>query len=100
LPAQTVNGVVTFSWRPGGELPPGAAYEVVWWNAGEDLAEARGIAPPTTENSVVVNVDVLQNSGQFSSSRVNWAPIIVETSPYRRLTQPGEAGSSVFTYGP
>jgi hypothetical protein len=71
----------------------------VWWNIGEDPADARGIAPPTTGTSVVVNLDVLQDSGQFSNNRVNWAPIVIETSPYRRLTQPGGAGSSMFTYG-
>jgi pilus assembly protein CpaE len=99
-PEQSVDGIVTFAWQPAGELPPGTAYEVVWWNTGEDPAAARGIAPPTTETSLAANLDVLYNNGQFVSNRINWAPIVVETSPYRRLTQPGGAGSSVLIYAP
>ena len=65
---------------------------------GEDPAAARGIAPPTTENSLDANLDVLYNSGQFTSNRINWSVIAVATDPYRRLTQPGGAGSSVLAY--
>jgi hypothetical protein len=72
--------------------------KVVWWNIREDPA-AQGYRPADHGTSVVVNLDVLQDSGQFSNNRVNWAPIVIETSPYRRLTQPGGAGSSMFTYG-
>ncbi len=98
VPEQSVNGLINFSWQSAAPLPPGVAYEVVWWNMGEDPAAARGIAPPTTENSLAANLDVLYNSGQFTSNRINWSVIAVTTDPYRRLTQPGGAGSSVFRY--
>jgi len=88
---------VAFTWQPSGPLPPGAGYEVVWWNAGEDPAAARGVAPPTTENTLTANLDVLYQSGQLTSSSVNWTVLVVTTEPYVRLTQPSASPSRVLT---
>jgi pilus assembly protein CpaE len=93
---QAVRGEVTFLWQPAGPLPAGAGYEVVWWNVGEDPAAARGIAPPTTGTSLVANLDVLYQSGQLTSSRLYWTVLVVRTSPYQRLTQPGASTSRVI----
>jgi hypothetical protein len=85
-----------FAWQPTGPLPADAAYEVVWWNAGEDPAAARGIAPPTTGTSLSANLDVLYQSGQLTSSSVYWTVLAVSQSPYKRLTQPGASNPRVF----
>lgn len=99
-PAQnaTVGGVVAFAWQPTGPLPAGAAYEVVWWNDGEDPAAARGIAPPTTEAQLSADLNVLYTSGQIKTSLLRWAVLIVRTQPYARLTQPSLAASSTLVY--
>jgi hypothetical protein len=99
-PNEPRSGVVTFRWQPAGPLPPGAAYEVVWWNAGEDPGGARGIAAATTETSLAADLDALYNSGQFKGTDLFWTVIIVRTGPYVRLIQPAESGSQLLVYAP
>jgi MinD-like ATPase involved in chromosome partitioning or flagellar assembly len=99
-PNATASGRVTFAWQPSGPLPPGAGYEVVWWNMGQDPAQARGFAPPTTGTTETVNLDVLYAANQFSSSGINWTVLVVQTDPYQRLTQPAGSSSRVLTYSP
>lgn len=92
------RGNVNFAWRPGSPLPPGAAYEVVWWNLGEDPAAARGIAATTTETSLTANVDFLQSSAQLTSSDFYWTVIVVQTTPYVRLIQPAQSAPQRLSY--
>lgn len=87
-----------FVWQPGGPLPPGAAYEVVWWNAGEDPNSARGIAATTTETSLTANLDPLYASAQLRSTNFYWTVIVVQTSPYVRLTQPAQSAQQRLNY--
>ena len=86
--SQTVSGIVAFRWLPSGPLPAGAGYEVVWWNSDEPAASARGIAPPTVTNSLEANLDPLAGAGQFHGSQLYWTVLVVQTSPYVRLTSP------------
>ena len=95
---ETRRGDVTFVWQTGGPLPPGAAYEVVWWNSGEDPAGARGIAATTTETSLTANLDPLYSSAQLRSTDFYWTVIVVQTSPYVRLTQPAQSASRHLNY--
>jgi len=95
---ETRRGNVTFVWQPGGPLPTGAAYEVVWWNAGEDPAAARGIAATTTETSLTANLDPLYTSAQLRSTDFYWTVIVVQTSPYVRLTQPAQSAAQHLNY--
>jgi pilus assembly protein CpaE len=94
------GGVVTFRWQPAGPLPAGAAYEVVGWNAGEDPASARGMAAPTQDTSLTVDLDALYNAGQFKGTDLNWSVIIVQTQPYSRLTQPAGSDPQLLIYVP
>jgi hypothetical protein len=96
----TATGIVTFAWQPTGPLPPGAAYEVVWWNAGENPAAARGFAPPTTESVQQADLDVLYDGGQFTSNTLGWTVLVVNTAPYQRLTAPEAIASRVLNYQP
>jgi len=89
---------VSFAWQPGGPLPPGAAYEVVWWNLGEDPAAARGIAATTTETSLTVDVDYLNSSAQLTNSDFYWTVIVVQTKPYVRLIQPAQSAPQRLSY--
>ena len=52
------SGNVLFRWQPTGPLPPGTAYEIVAWGRNEDPANALGIAAPTAETSLAVNLDM------------------------------------------
>ncbi len=97
-PNETLSGNVKFAWQPVGPLPSGAAYEVVWWNTDEDSTNARGIAATTTETSLTANLDYLYSSGQARSKDFYWTVIVVQTTPYARLTQPAQSGPQLLTY--
>jgi hypothetical protein len=89
-PADLASGSqFNFRWEPSGTLPAGAAYEVVIWDDGENPAAARGVAPPTQETSLHVNLEPLYAIGLFHTSRLHWTVIVVRTERYTRLTQPG-----------
>lgn len=97
---EPVSGSVFFRWRPTSTLPVNAAYEVVWWNVNENPAAARGLAPPTTLTSLSVNLDVLYEGGQFVNNRIFWTVLVVQPSPYVRLTQPGQGPVGSVVYQP
>lgn len=84
---ETRGGEVVFRWLPSGPLPSGAAYEVVWWQEGEPPDAARGIAEPTTNTSLRVNLNMLGGQG-LRSPNVLWTVLIVRQAPYGRLTRP------------
>jgi hypothetical protein len=70
-------------------LPSGAAYEVVWWHEGEPPDAARGIADPTPNTALKVNVNALGGQG-LRSPNILWTVLIVQPKPYRRLTRPAD----------
>jgi pilus assembly protein CpaE len=94
------SGKVTFTWQPRGALPAGAAYEVVVWYPGEDPVGARGVAPPTTENRLTVDLDGLYNFGQIRTGELLWTVLTVRTDPYVRLTKPTESSSRLLIFQP
>lgn len=94
-----MSGLVTFQWQPAGPLPPGAAYEVVLWNADEPADAARGAAPPTSEESLVVDLNAPAISGNFRGSAIFWTVLVVGTEPYVRLISPGASLPGKIYYG-
>ncbi len=94
----TQRQAVLFKWQPGGPLPAGASYEVVWWGADEGPADARGLAPATTKTQASVNVDLMVSSGQLSGDRFYWTVIVVRKEPYARLTQPAASGARLLVW--
>ena len=84
------SGNVLFRWQPTGPLPPGTAYEIVAWGRSELPAGAVGIAAPTLETSLAVNLDMVY-PGLLTTSEINWTVLVVQTQPYERLTQPGSS---------
>jgi serine/threonine-protein kinase len=85
-PNTTAEGVIEFKWQPVSSLPAGAAYEVVWWGQDESPASARGVAPAVLDTSLRIYVSVMVDRPR----RVYWTVLVVNTSPYQRLTQPAD----------
>jgi serine/threonine protein phosphatase PrpC len=86
-PNETVKGRITVQWQAV-DLPPGAAYEVVWWRPDADPNTAKGFAPPTTATTQAINTTALDlPSGQTFI----WAVLVVQTNPFARLVPPAEA---------
>lgn len=64
-------------------LPAGAAYEFVWWEEGAAPDSAQAIAPVTTETQQEIDLSSL------GLKRIRWTVLVVQVSPYDRLTEPG-----------
>lgn len=94
----SARGVITFRWEPNGPLPPGAGYEVVWWNPDEPPQAARGLAAPTQELWLEANIDVIFTSNQAPGGRVFWTVLVVSQNPYVRLTQPEASPQYMFIH--
>ncbi len=95
-PDETLRGRVTFRWQPI-ELPPGAAYEVVWWKDGEDPNQARGLAAPSTNTSQ--DIDVSGRHLQLpAGQRLYWSVLVVQVTPYRRLSTPQVSTGRPFVF--
>lgn len=92
------RGVVLFTWSPTAALPSGAAYEVVWWFPGQDPATATGMAAPTAETSLQINLDALYESGAFAAPQFYWTVLVVQPDPYVRLTSPSLSPAHQFVY--
>lgn len=92
------RGIVLFAWSPAAALPSGAAYEVVWWFPGQDPATATGMAAPTAETSLQVNLDALYESGAFAAPQFFWTVLVVQPDPYVRLTAPSLSPAHQFVY--
>lgn len=83
--------MVQFGWRPTSALPKGSFYEVVVWSPEQDPNQAWGVAPPTSMESLTLNLDQLFQSGRFREGSLYWTVLVVEQNPYRRLTLPAES---------
>jgi len=84
---ETVKGRITVKWQAV-DLPPGAAYEVVWWRPDADPNTAKGFAPPTTATTQEIDTTAL---GLDTGQTFIWAVLVVQTKPYGRLLPLAEA---------
>ncbi|MCS6845613.1 MAG: hypothetical protein NZ528_15045 [Caldilineales bacterium] len=94
------SGVVSFTWASTAPLPEDVAYEVVWWVEGQDPASARGVAPPTRDTHLSINLDVMYQANLFGAGNVYWAVILVRPDPYTRLTLPTAGQGRRLVYQP
>lgn len=83
----TLRGRQTFSWRTSGNLPSGQAYEVVIYRSGASPLSGAGLAEPTTNNTLTVDLDALNND---SNHPLNpgvwlWGVNLVQRDPYQVL---------------
>ncbi len=92
------NAPITFAWDAAQPLPPGAAYEVVAWEIGQAPISARGLAAPTTETSLRIDLAVPYSLGVFKTADLSWTVLIVQTSPYQRLTLPDNSPARTLSY--
>lgn len=95
-----VQGQVAFRWRGLTPLPEGLLYEMVFWKTGEDpLVNGFGMAAPTDQNYVVLDLDLLNLTPGFplDFGQYQWGVLIVRTDPsYSRLAYAG--GGFLITY--
>lgn len=94
---ETFKGRVTFSWKSI-ELPPGAAYEVVWWRKDADPSTARGLAKPSTNTSQSIDLSA-SSLGLPTGQPLYWTVLVVrETPTYQRLSTPQVANGRLFVF--
>lgn len=92
-----------FRWEPNFALPAGTAFEVVFWQDGQDpLTQSKGGVPPTQNNQAGITLDVLYGLGIVRSGRNHWGVLLVQpesgSQPYRRLAF--LRGDFIFNYSP
>jgi hypothetical protein len=93
------SGQRRFAWSTEFAPPEGQAFELVLWRPGEDpLINGLGLAAPTTEDGVNVNLAMLddQLGERFDPGEYRWGVLLVGVSPYQRLQFFGE--SRTFRY--
>lgn len=99
----TIEGRQTFRWQPNFSLPPNTAFEVVFWQEGQDpLTQSKGGVPPTEQTEVGITLEILDQVGIIRSGLNHWGVLLVQpetaSQPYRRLAF--LQGDFVFTYSP
>jgi hypothetical protein len=87
------------AWQTSFVLAEGEAFELVFWNEGQDpLRDGIGLASPTTDNRVVIDLAALDNrqARLLEPGDYRYGVLLVRLSPYERV---GYFGSSlVFRY--
>lgn len=95
-----LNGRQIFSWSSN--LSPGAneAFEVVIYKPGENQLNGAGLAEPVTSNSVMVDLNAINNNLNHPLNPGDWlwGVNLVQRTPYKAL-QP-LAGNWRFTFAP
>lgn len=80
------EGRKRFVWQSNSQLQTGQAFEVVFWQKGQEpLAASFGIVGPTTMYEVTVDLNELYNTGNLERGEYQWSVLLVETNPYKRL---------------
>ncbi len=92
------SGIAVFEWRPSVPLEDGQAYEIVVWSSEKDPSQAWGIAPPTADTALEINLDELFASGQFREGSLYWTVLVVQKEPYTRLTAPAFSPRRYLVY--
>jgi len=84
----TGNDSQRFQWLAGVQPGAGQAFELVFWQAGQNpLASGFGLAAPTTNSEVVINlVDLDSTLGDLlEPGEYLWGLLLVQTDPYQRI---------------
>jgi hypothetical protein len=80
--------------------PAGQAFELVFWQAGQDaMRNSFGLGAPTANNSLSPDLDDLDgklgdllNPGEYL-----WGLLLVQTEPYQRLQFLGQQRTFIYT---
>ena len=94
----------TFAWEADFALPPGLAFELVFWHENQDpLATGFGLAPPTRATSLSVDLNQLDHDlgNLLQPGLYRWGVLLVQVAPYQRLAFLGDSHRFRFdrTYG-
>lgn len=83
------GAVQAFEWYPSFSAEPDYGFELIFWRNGENpMEQGFGLAPPTTEFSVRVDLDDLDEvlGNQLNDGEYSWGVLYVQTSPdYQRV---------------
>lgn len=96
----TLRGRQTFSWRVNGNLPPNQAFEVVIYRPGASPLSGAGLAAPTTDSTLTVDLDALNGDGShpLGPGVWLWGVNLVQRDPYQPLQS--LASGWQFNYAP
>ncbi|MEZ4683941.1 MAG: hypothetical protein R2932_58000 [Caldilineaceae bacterium] len=88
-----------FRWEANFTPGAGTAFELVFWPPETNpLVDGFGLAAPTTENSVYVDLDALDDllGSRLDNGVYQWGVLLVRTDPYERIAYLG--GGNTFTF--
>ena len=94
-----IGGRETFEWQSSGALESGQAYEMVFWESGQDpLTAGFAVAGAKPASEITVNLDkAVQFVPQLESGTdYLWGVLLVQQAPYARLKLLG--GGHEFTF--
>ena len=100
---ERLHGRQTFQWQPGITLQPNQAFEVVFWQPGQDpLAQSFGLVQTKTESGTTVDLDKLSTIlPQLQwGKEYQWGILLVQARPYRRLQYIGGGQPFLFAVDP
>ena len=82
------GGIEIFAWDKSFELKENQAVELVFWHPNQNpLQHGFGLAAPTANNAVAVDLDALDETlgSLLEPGLYRWGLLLVEVSPYHRL---------------
>jgi len=95
------GGQLIFRWSANFTPSPGTGFELVFWPPETDpLGSGFGLAAPTTESSITVNLDALDDAlgGRLDSGNAyRWGILLVKTEPYERISYLGGGYTFLFS---
>lgn len=79
----------TFEWSADFMPGPNQGFELIFWHPGQDpLQQGFGLAAPTSDTSITVNLDELDITlgPLFDRGYYRWGVFLVEQVPYKRIS--------------
>jgi hypothetical protein len=93
------GGPRTFYWRANFTPNEGYAFELVFWKPGETaLASGFGLAAPTLQENVTVDLDRLDDllGSRLDNGEYRWGVLLVQVEPYQRIAELGGGYTFIF----
>ena len=89
-----------FEWSPNFAPPTGQGFELVFWKDGQDpIGTGFGLAAPTTNSSVNVDLAALDSvlGDLLEPGPYRWGILLVNEDPYQRVQYLGGGWILTFT---
>jgi len=99
LDGSSGNGSQRFEWSANITPGPGQAFELIFWRPDQDpMANGFGVAAPTTNNGVSVDLNALDGTlgDLLEPGDYKWGLLLVQTDPYQRLQFLGAQNNFIF----